>query len=167
MGEKVKKKSGCLKWFLIIFGVIVLIGACTAALGGDDSDTEDEKVETTAPIVEEVEETPEEKTTREAKEAEKKAESEQKAKEEAEVEAKAEEERIAQEEAEAEAKAKEESVPREHKSALKKAESYAETMHMSKVGIYDQLTSEYGENFPQKLLNMRWITLYSIGKKTH
>ena len=44
--------------------------------------------------------------------------------------------------------AKEDSVPREHKSALKKAELYAETMNMSKVGIYDQLTSEYGENFP-------------------
>jgi len=43
---------------------------------------------------------------------------------------------------------KEESVPREYSSALKKAESYAKTMHMSKAGIYDQLTSEYGENFP-------------------
>lgn len=110
----------------------MLIGACTAALGGDDSDTEDEKVETTAPVVEEVEETPEEKTTREAKE-------------EAEVETKAEEERIAQEEAEA--KAKEESVPREHKSALKKAQSYAETMNMSDSAIYEQLISEYGEKF--------------------
>ncbi|MFJ3390510.1 MULTISPECIES: Ltp family lipoprotein [Lysinibacillus] len=47
-----------------------------------------------------------------------------------------------------EAKAKEESVPREYKSALKKAEQYAKTMQMSKAGIYDQLTSEHGENFP-------------------
>lgn len=39
------------------------------------------------------------------------------------------------------------SVPREYKSALKKAESYSKTMHMSKAGIYDQLTSEYGEKF--------------------
>ncbi len=45
---------------------------------------------------------------------------------------------------------KEDSVPREHKSALKKAEQYAKTMHMSKEGIYDQLTSEYGENFPKE-----------------
>lgn len=36
----------------------------------------------------------------------------------------------------------------EYKNALKKAESYSKTMHMSKKGIYDQLTSEYGEKFP-------------------
>lgn len=47
-----------------------------------------------------------------------------------------------------EAKPEEPSVPREYKAALKSAESYAETMHMSKAGIYDQLISEYGENFP-------------------
>lgn len=45
---------------------------------------------------------------------------------------------------------KEESVPREYKAALKKAEQYAETMHMSKAGVYDQLTSAYGENFPKE-----------------
>ena len=33
------------------------------------------------------------------------------------------------------------------KNALKKAESYSATMHMSKRGIYKQLTSEYGEGF--------------------
>ncbi len=45
---------------------------------------------------------------------------------------------------------KEESVPEipmEYKSALKKADLYSSTMHMSKQGIYDQLTSEYGEKF--------------------
>ena len=36
----------------------------------------------------------------------------------------------------------------EYKNALKKAESYSKLMHMSKQGIYDQLTSEYGEQFP-------------------
>lgn len=40
-----------------------------------------------------------------------------------------------------------EDIPWEYKSALKKAESYSEIMHMSKQGIYDQLTSEYGEKF--------------------
>lgn len=39
-------------------------------------------------------------------------------------------------------------VPAEYKSALKKAKSYSDVMHMSKQGIYDQLTSEYGEKFP-------------------
>lgn len=41
-------------------------------------------------------------------------------------------------------------VPTEYKSALKKAESYSETMHMSKAGIYQQLTSEFGEKFSPK-----------------
>src|SRR5665648_750188 len=36
----------------------------------------------------------------------------------------------------------------EYTNALKKAEIYSETMHMSKQGIYDQLTSDYGEKFP-------------------
>ncbi|MFJ6265577.1 Ltp family lipoprotein [Lysinibacillus xylanilyticus] len=49
---------------------------------------------------------------------------------------------------EAEAKAKIENAPREHKLALQKAERYASTVQMSKAGIYDQLTSEYGEKFP-------------------
>lgn len=36
----------------------------------------------------------------------------------------------------------------EYKNALKKAESYSNTMSMSKKGIYDQLVSDYGEQFP-------------------
>jgi predicted PurR-regulated permease PerM len=43
--------------------------------------------------------------------------------------------------------AEDNSVPREYKSALNKAASYANTMHMSKQGVYDQLVSEYGEKF--------------------
>lgn len=39
-------------------------------------------------------------------------------------------------------------VSKEYENALKNAESYSENMHMSKQGIYDQLISEYGENFP-------------------
>jgi hypothetical protein len=38
-------------------------------------------------------------------------------------------------------------VPVEYANALTKAQSYSEIMHMSKAGIYDQLTSEYGEKF--------------------
>ena len=41
----------------------------------------------------------------------------------------------------------ENTIPTEYKSALKKAKSYSDTMNMSKAGIYDQLTSEYGEKF--------------------
>lgn len=37
--------------------------------------------------------------------------------------------------------------PIEYQNALRKAEYYSKTMHMSKQGIYNQLTSEYGEKF--------------------
>lgn len=38
-------------------------------------------------------------------------------------------------------------VPREFNSALRKARTYSDMMHMSKAGVFDQLTSEYGEGF--------------------
>lgn len=34
-----------------------------------------------------------------------------------------------------------------NENALKAAESYANRLHMSKAGVYDQLVSEYGEQF--------------------
>lgn len=40
-------------------------------------------------------------------------------------------------------------VSKEYKNALKKADAYASSMNMSKKGVYDQLTSEYGEKFPE------------------
>ena len=42
-----------------------------------------------------------------------------------------------------------ESVFKEFQNALKSAERYANNLHMSKQGIYDQLTSEYGDQFPE------------------
>ncbi|RDY28438.1 hypothetical protein CHL78_005540 [Romboutsia weinsteinii] len=41
----------------------------------------------------------------------------------------------------------EDDVPTEYKSALRKAKTYSDTMSMSKAGLYEQLTSEYGEKF--------------------
>lgn len=41
-------------------------------------------------------------------------------------------------------------VPAEYTSALNQADSYANTMHMSKKGVYDQLVSEYGGQFSAK-----------------
>lgn len=41
-------------------------------------------------------------------------------------------------------------VPAEYKSALAKAYSYANDQHMSKKRLYDQLTSEYGEQFSKE-----------------
>ena len=51
-------------------------------------------------------------------------------------------------EAVAEVEKEDNSVSTEFKSALKKAKSYSDGMHMSKQGIYNQLTSEHGEKFP-------------------
>lgn len=48
-----------------------------------------------------------------------------------------------------EAKA-EDNIPTEYKSALRKAKTYSDTMYMSKAGLYDQLTSEYGEKFTEE-----------------
>ena len=42
---------------------------------------------------------------------------------------------------------KKDDIPVEFKSALNKAKSYSNSMHMSKAGVYNQLTSEYGEKF--------------------
>ncbi|KQL37101.1 DUF4352 domain-containing protein [Psychrobacillus sp. FJAT-21963] len=43
MNEKVKKKGGCLKLFLIVFGILVLISACTAALTANSPENDEEK----------------------------------------------------------------------------------------------------------------------------
>lgn len=39
------------------------------------------------------------------------------------------------------------SVPKEYRNALRSAKTYSDMMHMSKQGIYNQLTSEYGDQF--------------------
>lgn len=39
------------------------------------------------------------------------------------------------------------SVPKEYRNTLRSAKTYSDMMHMSKQGIYDQLTSEYGDQF--------------------
>ena len=43
---------------------------------------------------------------------------------------------------------KEPEVSQEFKNALKSAQTYSDMMHMSKDGLYEQLTSEYGDHFP-------------------
>lgn len=50
----------------------------------------------------------------------------------------------------AQEEANEQDVPKEWQSALKKADRYANRQHMSKAGLYDQLTSEYGEQFSEE-----------------
>lgn len=140
--DYIMKKPFYKRWWFIAFAIIVVLGAIGSM--GEDSTKVDSVEPAEVEAEKPVEETAEEKAARETKEAEEKAEDEQKAKEKAEADAKLE----AEAKAAAEKKAKEDSIPREHKSALTKAELYAKTMHLSKKGIYEQLTSDYGEGFP-------------------
>lgn len=55
-----------------------------------------------------------------------------------------------QAEIQTEEKEAESNVPAEYEAALKSAENYAKLMHMSKKGIYEQLISEYGDQFPEE-----------------
>lgn len=131
---------------MIFFSIIFIFTIDTSDIAVED---ESEMIETVADVEENntpVEETPKEKATSEAKEAEEKGLAEQDSKEEAEAKVKAEEEK---------------KIPREYKAALQKAKQYAEIMHMSKEGIYDQLVSEYGEGFPPEAAryavdNLEW-----------
>ncbi|GAA1661585.1 hypothetical protein GCM10010977_24290 [Citricoccus zhacaiensis] len=41
-------------------------------------------------------------------------------------------------------------VPTEHRSALAQAQNYSDLMHLSKAGLWDQLTSEYGGQFTEE-----------------
>ncbi len=102
---------------LIVAGVITIIGGVGTALSDDEANE---------PQVEQVAETQEEPADKE-KETEEQPEehSEEKTTEESE----------------------EDDVSTEFKNAYKKGKNYAERMHMSKDAVYDQLTSEYGEDF--------------------
>ena len=47
-------------------------------------------------------------------------------------------------------KEKEADVPKECKNALRSAKRYSDTVHMSKRGIYDQLTSQFEQFEPEE-----------------
>ncbi|WP_186763916.1 Ltp family lipoprotein [Planomicrobium sp. CPCC 101079] len=126
MGSKEKvKKPFYKKWWVWLIAIIIIF-----AIGSPKEETE-KASESVAPAETEAAETTnatEETTSTEAKTEEESEEAEVVEEEEVEVE----------------------EIPREHKAALQKAESYAQTMHMSKKAIYDQLVSEYGEQFPEE-----------------
>lgn len=104
---KAKKKSGCLKPFLIVCACLVIIVSISSLFSGSDTQNEDKKTD---------------------KKQEQEAGS-------------------APDSDSAAVENDEPDVPMEYKSALAKAEQYSDVMHMSKQGIYDQLVSEYGEQF--------------------
>ena len=123
--EKVKKPF-YKKWWVWVLAVIIIGSIATGGEEDSDQDASPENEKSSEVVA----------STNDSSEKAEKEEAEKKAAEE-----KAQEEKAAEE-------AKENSVPREYKSALNKAEDYVITMNLSKAGVYDQLTSEYGEGFP-------------------
>ena len=119
------KKPFYKRWWFIALVAIMIIGA----LGGED---ENESAEVSEPETEEVEVVEE----TEAEELEQEPEEEV-------------EETEAQEpEPEPEPEPEIEEVPREYKSALRAADNYLSFMAFSEKGLYNQLTSEYGDGYP-------------------
>ena len=112
-----KKKGGCMKWGAGIIGVIVAI-SIFSSLGEDSDDT------TTASLDRDV-------TTSVSQAAE--------YPDSPAAEAAPEAAPVAAE--------PDNSVPTEYRSALRQADTYANSMHMSRQGLYDQLTSQYGGQF--------------------
>ncbi len=130
-GEKNKKPIYKRPWFIVI-AFFVIVGAIAGAIG-DDSTTTDSGTAGTG------QEISQDKKTEEDVLAEKT---------EKDVPAEKTEKDVPTEKVEEDAPTeKVEDVPTEYKSALKKAKIYSDTMSMSKAGLYDQLTSEYGEKF--------------------
>ena len=105
---------------LLILAVVLGLAGCSAS-----SETATNQKEETEEKTAQVQKAEEEKPARDRKESEKEEKKEEEP-----------------------AKKPEEDVPADYKNALKQAESYSKLMHMSKAGLYDQLTSEYGGQFP-------------------
>ncbi|WP_304502068.1 Ltp family lipoprotein [Brachybacterium sp. FME24] len=124
---------GCVVLFLI------LVGGCSvfAFSGSDDP----KAAETTAAEPAELDGEAEEVVDAEPAEGEELVEDEAPAEEESPAD------EAPAEEAPAEDAPAESEVPAEHTSALNSAQSYSDLMHMSKQGLFDQLTSEYADQF--------------------
>lgn len=139
----------------IVTGIFFVLGLIFGGIaGGSASSAPDDN----APIVSEEEAPAEEAPAAEAVEEPADAEpavedepteepAEEPAADEPAEEEPAEEEPVAEEPAAPAEEEDDSSVPAEYASALTKAGTYSDMMHMSKQGIYDQLTSEYGEDF--------------------
>ena len=121
---KVKKPFYQKWWFWLIIGVVLLFAFAGGGSGSSTSSTSVTKKPASTTAVSKVD--------NKDSEADNKADD---MKEDAEVK-------------EAEKEDESAKVPTEYKNALRSAQLYADTMYMSKAAIYDQLTSEYGEQFP-------------------
>ena len=117
----------------VIIGFVLLVVGCTALILETDNSTDDVDNPTTQ----------EEKVKEEPVKEDKEEPAEEPVAEEPKEEA---QEPIAQEEEAVE----EEVVPFEYEQALKSAQNYVDTLHFSRQGLKQQLTSEYGSGFSEE-----------------
>lgn len=119
----VKKKPFYLRWWFITLVILVLLGGCASMMGGGSSKSTSASASSSS------------------------ATADSSAVAEASQESNGDSSSAAT--SESNSKQNDNSIPSEYKSALKKAESYSRTMHMSKQGIYNQLTSEFEKFTPE------------------
>lgn len=119
--QKPKKKGGCMKWGGIGVAALVLIGIGSSLSGGGD-DSDNTASSSSSSVV----------SSTVAVEA---------------IEEEAAVVPEAVEESSAPASSSDD-VPREYRNALRSAERYLDYSAFSYAGLYDQLTSEYGDSYP-------------------
>ena len=122
----------------VVLGFVLLVVGCTALILETDNSTDDVDNPTT-----------QEEKVKEEPVKEDKEEPAEEPKEEAQEPVAQEEEAVEEEVPEA-AIPEEETVPFEYEQALKSAQNYVDTLHFSRQGLKQQLTSEYGSGFSEE-----------------
>ena len=118
----------------IVLGFVLLVVGCTALILETDNGTDDV----------------DNPTTQEEKVKEDKEEPAEEPKEETQELVAQEEEAVEEEAPEAAIPEEDEVVPFEYEQALKSAQNYVDTLHFSRQGLKQQLTSEYGSGFSEE-----------------
>lgn len=123
----------------VVLGFVLLVVGCTALILETDNGTDDVDNPTTQ----------EEKVKEEPVKEDKEKPAEE-PKEEAQEPVAQEEEAVEEEAPEATIPEEEAAVPFEYEQALKSAQNYVNTLHFSRQGLKQQLTSEYGSGFSEE-----------------
>ena len=119
----------------IVLGFVLLVVGCTALILETDNNTEN--IDKPATQEEQIKEEPVKEDKEEPKE-------------EAQEPVAQEEEAVEEEVPEAAIPEEDEVVPFEYEQALKSAQNYVDTLHFSRQGLKQQLTSEYGSGFSEE-----------------
>ena len=123
----------------VVLGFVLLVVGCTALILETDNGTDDVDNPTT-----------QEEKVKEEPVKEDKEELAEEPKEETQEPVAQEEETVEEEVPEAAIPEEDEVVPFEYEQALKSAQNYVDTLHFSRQGLKQQLTSEYGSGFSEE-----------------